>query len=100
MPESCAFCRVEPAHPRDPYCSSLCARLDNGVPLPDDTRLTKTQKARLAGRPLAEPCDWPRCEEPTCGRRFEPAVSKKTGEPKRWCSMVETVAAVAVSVMP
>jgi hypothetical protein len=74
----------------------LCARLDNGVPLPDDTRLTKTQKARLEERPKMVPVeewlrevrreraeleavfgdlrDLPTC--PGCGRRYEPNPAK------------------------
>lgn len=30
--------------------------------------------------------DWPRCEEPSCGRRHPPRRSKKTGELARFCS--------------
>jgi hypothetical protein len=102
----CAFCLVEPAHPRDPYCSSPCARLDNGAEIPERMKLTQAQEARLERRLSTKPepapvreifeenfvhvapvsDDWPRCEEPVCGRRHPPRRSKKTGEQARFCS--------------
>jgi len=95
----CVYCQAAEAHPRDDYCSATCSRLAHGLPARE--RLTTAQQARTRWRKVG-PEWWAELDRlkreinlvfgamPTCpcGRRFEAGVSKKTGQPKRYCSEV------------